>query len=71
MSNLHVFKNSSSLSSCDYDDENKTLVLCFQNGGTHHFKNVPKEHYEGIKISKSPGSYFHQHVRTKYKSIKA
>lgn len=68
MSNKHDLPHSTSIQFIDYDDDKNELHIRFVSGGTHCFKDCPKDHYEGLKASKSPGSYFHQNVRRKYES---
>jgi len=70
MSNKHEFPMSTSLQSCDYNDETKEMHITFCSGGTHKFHDVDKETYEGLKSAKSPGSYFHANIRRSYKSSK-
>ena len=68
MSNKHHLPHSSSIAHIDYDDANKELEIAFTSGGIHTFKNCEREHYEGMKKHKSPGTYFHQHIRRRYLS---
>jgi putative heme iron utilization protein len=70
MTNKHVFKNSSSLAHCDYDDENKILTLCFKSGSTHNYHGVEKEIYEEMKNCNSAGKFYHSFIRGKYKESK-
>ncbi len=67
--NEHQFKNSSSLSSCDYHDDSGMLEVCFSNGGTYHFK-CNKSEYEALKNAASAGSHFQKQIRPKYKGVK-
>ena len=64
MSNKHEFKNSSSLSHCDYDDNGNTLIVKFTSGATYHYPGCSKEHYTALKEAASAGSYFHKHIKT-------
>lgn len=70
MTNKHEFKNSSSLSHCDYDDETQTLTLCFASGSTHNYHGVDKEVYNKMKEHTSPGQFFHKYIRGMYKESK-
>lgn len=62
--------HSSSIQRCEYDEATKEMHITFATGGRHCFKDVPKEHYDGICGHQSPGTYFHQHIRRKYDSHK-
>lgn len=67
--NKHVFKSSTSIEHCDYDEDIKTLKIKFHSGAQEHqYKECPKEIYEGLKAAESPGRFFHQHVRNKFAS---
>ena len=63
MSNRHHFKNSSSLVHVDYDDDKGTMEICFASGGTYHYPNCDKAHYENLKQAASAGQYFHRAIR--------
>lgn len=59
---------SSNLAAAGYDDESKTLAIQFLNGSIYHYEEVPREYYEGIFKSDSPGAYFKQlQEKKKYK----
>ena len=54
-----------------YNPEHKVLSLTFRNGGqTHHYADVPLEHYHGLHSAESTGKYFHQHIRDKFKAAR-
>lgn len=64
---------SSNLAAAGYDDERKTLAIQFTNGSIYHYEEVPREFYEGIFKSDSPGGYFREWVKKakyKYKKTK-
>ena len=63
--------HSSSIQCCEYDEETKEMHITFASGGKHRFKDVPKEHYDGICGHSSPGAYFHQYIRRKFESNSA
>lgn len=67
--NHHVFLNSSSLASCDYEDDTGCMVIKFLSGSTHKYPKCPKSEYEDLKAAKSPGSHFHARIRKQYKSV--
>ena len=68
MSNKHVFKDSTSISHCDFDDDSNTLKIKFKTSDKEHeYQNCPKEIYIGLKNASSPGQYFHKVIRNNYK----
>lgn len=54
---------SSNLKSAAYDAESKTLTIEFNSGQKFNYAGVPEKHHTGLFEAKSPGSYFHQHIR--------
>ena len=69
MSNKHVFKDSTSIAHCDYEDATNTLKIKFHSSSQEHqYRECPKEIYEGLKAAESPGKYFHQNIRSKFAS---
>ena len=70
MSNQHIFgEKSSSIHSCDYDDETGSMTIKFMSGSTHKYPNCPKHEYEALKAAASPGKHFHARIRKQYKSV--
>lgn len=65
MSNLHHFKNSTSLAHCDFIEPD-TLKIKFHSSEKEHKWEAPKSVYEALKAAESPGKHFHQHIRGKY-----
>ena len=67
MSNLHHFKNSSSIEHCDYDDDAGSLKIKFLSfDKEHEYPNCPKYIYEGLKAAESPGKFFHTKIRNSF-----
>jgi hypothetical protein len=54
---------SSNIKAVGYNKENKTLEIAFHSGGNYTYKDVPKSLFERIKKVKSPGEFFHRHIR--------
>jgi len=69
MSNYHKFENSSSLASCDYDDETQVLTVEFARSKSYQYADVPKPVYEDLKDAESPGKYFQQYIKPVYKLV--
>jgi hypothetical protein len=67
MSHYHKFKDSSSISHCDYDPVEKILKIKFHSSDKEHeFLNCPQNIYEGLKQAESAGKYFHANIRNKF-----
>lgn len=66
----HDFPVSTSLQKAEYHEDKSELHITFSSGGTHCFKDCPKEVFDELKVAQSAGAHFHQHIRRKYKSHK-
>ena len=69
MSNRHEFKHSTSITSCDYNDEKGEMIICFVSGGTYHYE-CPKSVYNDLCAAPSPGKHFHVYIKPYYKGVK-
>lgn len=58
---------SSNLEAVGYDREKRQLGIRFKGGGEYVYDDVPGERYLALSESKTPGAYFHQHVKLKFK----
>jgi lysyl-tRNA synthetase, class II len=58
--------NSSALSSAQYDDETRELELTFSSGQTYTYHDVPKDVYDGLVSSSSPGRYYNEAIKDIY-----
>jgi len=67
--NFHKFEGSSSLASCDYDDEKCILTIQFVRGKEYQYADVPKPVYEDLKDAESPGKYFLAYIKNVYQVI--
>ncbi len=54
----HEFKDSSMLSSCEYNTDEKELSVQFVGGRIYTYVDVPEECYDGLITAKSAGKYF-------------
>jgi len=54
---------SSNLKSVGYDKATRTLQVEFHSGQVRDYKHVPSEHHAGLLAAKSPGAYFHTHIK--------
>ena len=57
---------SNAVASYDYDPENKTLRIEFNNQSIYDYRDVPESIYESLKAAPSVGQYFNTHIRDKY-----
>lgn len=58
--------SSSWLSSCEYDDETRTLTITTVRGESYDHHNVPEEVYQGLVEAASPGKYWHMEIKDIY-----
>jgi NTP pyrophosphatase (non-canonical NTP hydrolase) len=56
---------SSNIKAVGYDKKEKTLDVAFHSGGEYTYKDVPKSLFDRIKKVKSPGRFFHKHIKKK------
>lgn len=54
----YSFENSSMLSSCDYDTEEKELTVTFNGGKSYTYINVEKSTYDDLINAPSAGKFF-------------
>lgn len=58
---------STNIKAVGYDKKEKTLEVEFHSGGTYKYNDVPKSLFDRIKRVKSPGKFFHKHIRKENK----
>lgn len=58
MKHKFYFMQSSMLSACEYDDENKELTVTFSNGRDYTYEDVDKSIYDSLISAESAGKYF-------------
>ena len=54
---------STNIKSVDYNKENNSLDIEFHSGGTYTYEDVPKSLFDRIRKVKSPGKFFHKHIK--------
>ena len=60
--------SSSAIRSVDYDPESRTLTIVFTSSSTAYtFHGVPERVYMGLVMSSSPGTYYNDHIRGRYR----
>jgi hypothetical protein len=42
------------------------LDIEFTSGQSYSFENVPQRVFEELRDARSPGTYYHQHIRDRY-----
>jgi hypothetical protein len=61
---------SSSISEIGYDEDKKTLVVKFGNGGLYAYKDVPSGVYADLRDAESAGKHLMANIRGKYEHTK-
>jgi hypothetical protein len=59
---------SSNLAAIGYNAKAKTLHVEFLNGAVWQYFDVPAGIWNGLRSAKSHGQYFHQNIRTSFRS---
>jgi len=54
---------SSNLKAVGHDKKSKMLEIAFKNGGEYKYKDVPRSLYHRLLKVKSPGKFFHKHIK--------
>lgn len=65
----HIFENSTSLSSAEYDTVEKILTITFNSGSSYRYADVPKEVYQELIEAKSAGKFFQTYIKPVYKLV--
>ncbi len=58
--------SSSALRSASYDEDSERLEIAFTSGSSYTFHGVPRNVFEGLRDSGSPGQYYHQNIKGRY-----
>jgi hypothetical protein len=58
---------SSNIKSTEFDTENKTLVVQFNNGVKYQYEEVPHQVYTKFRMAESQGKFFTTDISKKYK----
>jgi len=61
---------STNIKSIGYDDESRTLVVEFTNGGLYSYEDVPPDVVEKRTVTESSGQWFLAHIRGRFKTTK-
>lgn len=59
--------SSSNIRSVGYDPGARVLEIEFHSGGTYEYLEVPEAVYRALMSAESHGSFFHAHIRDKYR----
>jgi hypothetical protein len=65
MKRIHV--ESSNIESIGYDEDSKTLEICFLNGSIYQYFDVPKVIYDDLISADSQGKYLAAHIKGFYR----
>ena len=58
-----AFPDSSAIDRAIYDDERRTLDLCFAGGDRYSYFDVPREVYEALKQADSAGEFVNRWIK--------
>jgi len=58
---------SSNIRAVGYNPESKTLEVEFPSGGIYQYFGVPENINQGLMRASSKGSYFHDHIKDRYR----
>lgn len=61
---------SSQIAEVGYDEATRTLRIRFHSGGTWSYAGVPAQTHRTLVTTDSVGSFFHRHVRGRYRATK-
>ena len=59
--------NSSNLKRSEYNSEDKTLKVTFNNEMIYEYEEVPHSIYAQFRLAESQGKYFNQNIARKFK----
>lgn len=59
---------SSHVKAAAYDDVSREMHVAFSDGSTFVHEGVPREVFDGLVSSPSPGSFLHRHVKGRFRS---
>lgn len=59
--------NSSNIRSIGYDSESQTMEIEFHTDGIYQYFNVPESIHNALMSASSHGSFFHHHIKDRYK----
>ncbi|MDE0581276.1 MAG: KTSC domain-containing protein [bacterium] len=61
---------SSNLASVGHEAGIKLLEIEFHDGRVYQYEDVPESSYHALMSADSIGSYFHRHIRDKYRTTR-
>jgi NTP pyrophosphatase (non-canonical NTP hydrolase) len=56
---------SSNIKAVGYDKSSKSLDVAFHSGSEYKYSDIPKSIFDRLKKAKSPGKFFHKHIKLK------
>jgi KTSC domain len=62
--------NSSAISAVGYDENSRRMKIRFKQGDTYDFCRVPSNIFQGLLSARSKGTYYNDHIRDKYQTLK-
>lgn len=62
--------SSSNIRSIGYDSKSQTLEIEFHSGSVYRYFDVPESVYNALMSASSHGSFFHRHIRDRFRWTK-
>lgn len=62
-----IYLSSSAIRAVDYSSSTGELIIYFHDSGGYSFYGVPVDVFEGLISSTSPGGYYNQYIRGRYR----
>ena len=50
-----------------YDDDQRSLRVCFRHGPAYVYHEVPASAFEALKCAESPGRFYNSHIKGRYR----
>jgi hypothetical protein len=50
-----------------HDEDERSLSIWFRARGRYVYYDVPLEHYEGLRAAPSPGRYFNERIKGRFR----
>ena len=50
-----------------YDDEKRTLRVCFRHGPAYVYFDVPGDEYDALKAARSAGRHYNSRIKGRYR----
>jgi hypothetical protein len=62
-----TYLDSSAILAVDYNPWSMDMTIQFTSGGSYTFHGVPESVFQGLITASSPGTYYNQNIRGRYR----